>query len=473
MNHRGAEAQRKTIGNSGYGALSAESISVPLCLCGLLLAVLLWSGVALAQSATPAAETGTERAPVVVSGRTLFELSSTPNQKAAQRAEIVNRRLERLIEGDEPLERFSPKDIITSGGQPLITLGGEPILTITEQDVADTLTPANELALLWGKKLSREVRAARIANSNPLSNAAILLLRSFYDLAKSIIAWLPRLLGVLLLALCFWPLARLARTLARKAAKRSHADPNLTQLALAIAFYGMWGLGLLAMLSAVGINSAGIAAAVGASGFVLAFAFQDVLSHFFAGMLLLMSRQFYIGSQIVVGEYEGIVERIDLRALYLRTVDNRQITIPNGQVFNSAVVVNTSNLWRRREFEVGIGYDADARQAMRLAREALARVEGVLAEPAPEVVVSQLDPSAVKLRLFFYTGTSNTNWLSTLSECILHVKEAFDEAGIGLAVNAGFKSWTIVAADMAKHAAEEAAAKEAAAKEADKAATPS
>lgn len=78
-----------------------------------------------------------------------------------------------------------------------------------------------------------------------------------------------------------------------------------------------------------------------------------MLSHFFAGMLLLLSRQFYIGGRIKVGEHEGFVEGIDLRALYLRTYDNRQVTIPNGQVFNSAVIVNTSNPWRRREFHIG------------------------------------------------------------------------------------------------------------------------
>ena len=66
--------------------------------------------------------------------------------------------------------------------------------------------------------------------------------------------------------------------------------------------------------------------------------------------MLLAGRQFSIGGQIVVGEFEGTVESIDLRALRLRTFDNRIVTIPNGEVFNSAVVTNTYNLYRRREF---------------------------------------------------------------------------------------------------------------------------
>ena len=371
-------------------------------------------------------------APVLFNGHKVFELSGETATEATRRAETVNRRLARLISREEDVENFTPQDVITKDGQPLITLGGEPVLTITEADVAETLVPAQELALLWGEQLSNVVTAGRIAKSGPFRNAFIVLVTATYDLVTSVAAWLPRLLGVLILALIFWPLALLARCLARKATKTPRVDPNLTQLAIAVSFYGVWGLGLLAMLSAVGIDSTGIAAAVGASGFILGFAFQDVLSHFFAGMLLLMGRQFYIGGQIKVGEHEGVVEGIDLRALYLRTFDNRQVTIPNGQVFNSAVVVNTSNPWRRREFTIGIGYEANTRHAMQLALQVIREVDGVLPEPAPQVLVSQLGASSVDLRFFFYTSSTSTDWLETLSDCILAVKEAFDNAEISI-----------------------------------------
>ena len=167
----------------------------------------------------------------------------------------------------------------------------------------------------------------------------------------------------------------------RKATNNEHFDSNLAQLAIAVAFYGTWSLGFLAILSALGIDGASIAAAVGVSGFVLGFAFKDVLSHFFAGLMLLAGRQFAIGGQIVVGEFEGTVESIDLRALRLRTFDNRIVTIPNGEVFNSSVITNTYNLYRRREFTIGIDYEADERQALELAEKAVKSVDGVLEEP--------------------------------------------------------------------------------------------
>ncbi len=44
-------------------------------------------------------------------------------------------------------------------------------------------------------------------------------------------------------------------------------------------------------------------------------------------------RQFHIGDQIVGKDFEGTVEKIELRALFLRTYDKRLVIIPNGDVF--------------------------------------------------------------------------------------------------------------------------------------------
>ena len=375
---------------------------------------------------------GIPRAPVTINNRDLFTLSGASEDEALRRAETVQKRVQRLIEREDEVDRFSPSDVITEDGQPLITLGGEPVLTVTAADVAQTLIPPQELALTWGSQLSRVVRAGRIARTNPLSNALVVIVTSAYDLVRGIAGWIPRLIGAILLALLFWPLAKAARWLTSKTTRNTHFDPNLAQLAVAVAFYGTWSLGFLAILSALGIDGASIAAAVGVSGFVLGFAFKDVLSHFFAGLMLLAGRQFSIGGQIVVGEFEGTVESIDLRALRLRTFDNRIVTIPNGEVFNSAVITNTYNLYRRREFTIGIDYEADERQALELAVKAIKSVDGVLEEPAPQVLVSQLGASSIDLRMLFYTSSTNTDAPAVKSECIMRTKAAFTEAGINI-----------------------------------------
>lgn len=404
-----------------------------------------WSGIALSpafsQEVPPPpvepkpgesapAQTAIPLAPVQVDGRTLFQVIGVDEADALRRADRINRRLERLINRVEEVDRFQPEDVVGTGNELTVVLGGEEIITVTQADVEYELAPASELAQRWGMQLSWAVRSARFARSGTLPNIGILTLTSMYDLVHSVAAWLPRLLGAVVLALLFWLISRMVRWTVLRITHSKRLDPNLRQLAIALAFYGTWTLGIFSMLTVMGVDSTSIATTLGVSGFILGFAFKDVLSHFFAGLMLLMGRQLSIGGQITVGEFEGVVESVDLRALHLRTFDNRLVTIPNGEVFNSAIIANTRYLYRRRSIQVGIGYEDDAREAIRLALGVVKNVPGVLAEPAPQVVAVQLGISAVELRVYFYISTRGTDPLAVESECFLRIKEKFAERGI-------------------------------------------
>jgi small-conductance mechanosensitive channel len=146
--------------------------------------------------------------------------------------------------------------------------------------------------------------------------------------------------------------------------------------------------------------------------------------------MLMIGRQFRIGDQIVVNQYEGTVERIELRAMHLRTYDNRLVIIPNGDVFTSAVTSNTQSPHRRRDFIVGVSYDGDTEKAQALALETMLGTPGVLQEPAPDVLVDELASSSINLRLRFHMSSARADFLKVGSDVMLRVKQAFDREGI-------------------------------------------
>jgi len=383
-------------------------------------------------ASSPAANELRSYAPVKVEGRKLFEVMGASGLSAAERAGKINRRLNNLIARTDPVRPFNRQDIVTRGNTTTITLGGDAVLTVTDADAEDTLSTREELALLWGAKMATAIADARAAHSNPLKGAGILIRNSFTDLIRSTLQWLPRLAGALVLCVVFWLLARVNRWAVKWVVSHTHFDANLRQLLRAVAFYGTWLVGLLAILSTLGLESGSIATTLGISGFVLGFAFKDILSHFFAGIMLLLGRQFHIGDQIVVKDNEGTVERIELRALYLRTYDNRLVIIPNGDVFTSTVTSNTASPHRRREFVVGIGYDDDIQKAQAVALQTVRGVEGVAQEPAPDVLVDELAASTVNLKIRFYTNSQRADYLRVGSECMRQVKEAFEHAKISM-----------------------------------------
>ncbi len=379
-------------------------------------------------SATPTAVT----APVKVEGRKLFEVLGSSGGTASDRASQISRRLAALIERQQPVLAFNEQDIVERGGQSAILLGNEAIMNVTDADAVEALTTRQELARLWGGKLSIAVIDARSARANALKGVGIVIRNSVSDLFVSLMKWLPRMAAALILWILIALLSRVVRWIAKFVTGRLHFDANLRQLARASAYYGTWVIGIIAILSTLGLDSASIAAGLGISGFVLGFAFKDILSHFFAGLMLLIGRQFHIGDQIIVSNYEGTVERIELRALYLRTYDNRLVIIPNGDVFTSAVTSNTASPHRRRDFLVGIGYEVKIEEAQQIALETVLQTPGVLHEPAPDVLVDELAASTVNLRIRFYMNSTRADYLKVGSEAMRCVKDAFDHEGISM-----------------------------------------
>ena len=365
-------------------------------------------------------------APVMVDGRRIFDVTSNGQLSAADRADMINRRVQTLIAQPEDIPPFTRQDVKREGPETVVLLGGDVILSVTNGDAQSALMTQDELAMLWGGKIAAAVQEARSVRANPLRGAGLLIKNSFSDLLVSLLQWLPRLAGALVLWIFFYLAARFARWIAHAITKRTHMDENVRQLIRAFAYYGTWSVGLLAIFATLGMNSSGVVAGLGVSGFIIGFAFKDVLSHFFAGLMLLMGRQFHIGDQIVVNSYEGTVERIELRALFLRTYDNRLVIIPNGDVFTSVVTSNTHNTYRRREFVIGIGYSEDIAKAEAVALATMKEVPGVADDPAPDVLIDELTASTVNLRLRFYTASHRADYVKVGSECMRRVKQAFD-----------------------------------------------
>jgi len=168
-----------------------------------------------------------------------------------------------------------------------------------------------------------------------------------------------------------------------------------------------WIMGLLGLV--VGLNilglqtlAAGLVAGGGVSAVVLGFAFRQIGENLLAGLLLAFSRPFELGHVVRSGEFEGEVRGIELRYTHVRTVDGRDVFIPSSRIFNEPLVNFTRDGLRRFSYTVGVDYASDHAVAVRLLLESLQKDADVLGEPAPAVLVGQLLPAYVELRVAFW-----------------------------------------------------------------------
>lgn len=231
--------------------------------------------------------------------------------------------------------------------------------------------------------------------------------------------------AILFLFIAYW-LARLASWGVRQLlSRRQRLD--LGQLLGSIVFGGVMLLAL--MISAAilfpSVKPADILATLGIGSVAVGFAFKDILQNLFAGLLLLTRRPFRRGDQIVVQDYEGTVEHIESRATLIKTYDGRRVIIPNADIYTGLVVVNTAFPARRDQADFGVGYNEDFAAVIKFVAEAVAKVEGVMADPPPDVVPVEFRDGDVLVRARWWTDSLRTHVVHTRARVIDAILQAF------------------------------------------------
>ncbi|TFZ01334.1 mechanosensitive ion channel family protein [Ramlibacter rhizophilus] len=246
---------------------------------------------------------------------------------------------------------------------------------------------------------------------------------------------LPYIVVALVVFLFFYAVGRGVRAALRAFALRRHKRQNLA-LVLGRLGYGVIlfiGLLISLVIAIPGFTPGQLISLLGLSSVAIGFAFRDILQNFLAGILLLLNEPFRIGDQIVINDFEGTVDEIQMRATFLNTYDGRRVVIPNSNLFTNSVIVNTANEKRRLEYDVGIGYGDDIANAKEVMLRTLGSLDEVLPEPPPEALVVGLADSTVNIRLRWWVEPPR-QWdkLQSQDAVLQRVAGALHEAGIDL-----------------------------------------
>ncbi|MFT5224142.1 MAG: small conductance mechanosensitive channel, partial [Glaciecola sp.] len=116
---------------------------------------------------------------------------------------------------------------------------------------------------------------------------------------------------------------------------------------------------LLISMSVAGVEVGAALATLGLAGLALAFALQNILENFIAGILILIRRPFKIGDLVIAHDYEGTVNDINLRVTRLHTVDGEVHLVPNAHVFSNPITNLSERGARRTAVTVGVDYRDD------------------------------------------------------------------------------------------------------------------
>jgi small conductance mechanosensitive channel len=212
--------------------------------------------------------------------------------------------------------------------------------------------------------------------------------------------------------------------------RRGRIDESVQQLVVMVLRVGLVIGVVLFSLSVAGVSVGAALAGLGLAGLALAFALQSILENFVAGLLILIRKPFRRGDQIVTGDFEGTVQDIDLRVTRLVDYDGELLLVPNATVFTEPLVNLTRRGSRRTRVTIGIDYRDDHDAAGPLLVETVAGVDGVLAHPPPEALVTELGESSVDLEVRYWTSPDIRSVRHTQDRVLRACKSAIEDAGM-------------------------------------------
>lgn len=272
---------------------------------------------------------------------------------------------------------------------------------------------------------------SRLATGIGLVDRLQAALNQAYGKLIGLVAKLPLLLvAILIVMLALW-IGRLLSSRVR-VSRFGASNPYIDSLLGRLVRWGVLGLGLLLALDLLGATAV-VGALLGSAGVVgiaVGFAFRDIAENYVAGILLGLRRWFAPGDHILVDKYEGKVVALTARSTLLMTFDGNQVSVPNALVFKSVVTNFSQNDNRRFEFAVVLDTGESVHDAQRIAVEAIARVDGVLAEPAPSSVVDGYLGGGVQLKFFGWVNQRGSDLGKVRSEALRAAKSAFEAARI-------------------------------------------
>ena len=181
------------------------------------------------------------------------------------------------------------------------------------------------------------------------------------------------------------------------------------------------------------VTPAKLFSVLGVGGVAIGFAFKDIFQNLLAGILLLIRHPFRAGDEITTGGgFTGTVESVETRATYIRTYDGQRVIVPNSVIYTETVTVITAYDLLRSQYDVGIGYGDDVAHAKAVALEAVKGVDGVLADPAPDVLLWDLAGSSQNLRVRWWTKPKRSGVVQVRDRVLEAVAKALSGAGVDL-----------------------------------------
>ncbi len=192
-------------------------------------------------------------------------------------------------------------------------------------------------------------------------------------------------------------------------------------------------MGALLALNTLGAQWSQLQWLVAALGVGIGFGLQEIVANFISGLIILFERPVRVGDMVTVGDTDGVVTRIRIRATTIRNLDRKELLVPNKEFITGRLLNwSLSDQITRVMVTVGVAYGTDIDKAHALMREAAEEHEHVLADPKPILTFEGFGDNSLTLILRAFIDDIDYR-ITTISDLHKAINRKFKQAGIVIA----------------------------------------
>ena len=193
---------------------------------------------------------------------------------------------------------------------------------------------------------------------------------------------LKLLLAVVIYFVGAWLIRKVKKMIAKAFAKKN-PDATIASFVQSLVTATLWVVLILAMVGTLGINTTSIAALLAAGGMAIGMAMSGTVQNFAGGLILLAFKPFKVGDFIDAQGIFGRVSEISIVHTKIVTTDNREITIPNGELANGNIDNYSSRNPHRLSLKFNVPYGTDIDELRAILLELVKEQPKILNEDTP------------------------------------------------------------------------------------------
>lgn len=215
--------------------------------------------------------------------------------------------------------------------------------------------------------------------------------------------------------------------------ERFHLSAGSRYTASTLTTYGLVASGTLLTLYTLGAQWSQVQWLAAALSVGIGFGLQEIVANFISGLIILFERPVRVGDLITVGNTDGVVTKIRIRATTIRNADRQELVVPNKEFITGRLLNwSLSDPVTRVKVSVGVAYGTDIERAHALMRQAAEEHEHVLADPKPGVSFDAFGDNSLTLTLQAFVDHLDHR-SSTITDLHKAINRKFEEAGIAMA----------------------------------------